>query len=599
MKKFIFHLNLLVIILLFLTFFQCTKEEPKEMTPLGTVDPRILKAQEYWASNQLFERSDDGLQLDWDAARVRFNDSIPFVTVPVIELSDTIDLDLVFYSDSCGLSEEIWAYHVGNTFTPSFKDQITDGIVLVVNDCQRNALIFSIQDTTNLEYLRLDFEQLIRVDSIIGQTSDRSLERIDWIDRLNDAINSTNFGGRGPQGSGGGGGTGGGTGSGSGGGWSGGWSGGNPGGWSGGGGWSGANDGGNVAPVYDPLANHPLGNNNNTNINQAAVLQANAAFLAKFGINLLENPNPDLVAIANDSWVDGESSNTSKQAMIERAAIGVLNYYCHFTAAESLFLSNHSEIASNLLLYLVSNNYSQGAINTLNLQISIFEVNPGLFTDFTTLGSPVIGTNTWVASMSNVFLGIFQQNPVGQWQKLKAAEKQFAKDYPFAFLEIVKNTSNARARQLALYGSNNPNVTWLGMGDAFLHTYWQGLNASVLGHDLAKQFGDAHESEHPQVLHLETEMDFWNNWQGYAIGVANPCSYSFLGNPVVPEAQIEAAVLMAIQNGQCRYLSPVDHALSPAYNEKETPINPKKMNGILITTIHEVPESTLLKPTNQ
>jgi len=63
---------------------------------------------------------------------------------------------------------------------------------------------------------------------------------------------------------------------------------------------------------------------------------------------------------------------------------------------------------------------------------------------------------------------------------------------------------------------------FLECGDAFRHSFFSALNASSIscGPDLALAFGNAHESESP--LDQESEMDFWNNNEGFLIASTSP-----------------------------------------------------------------------------
>ena len=179
-------------------------------------------------------------------------------------------------------------------------------------------------------------------------------------------------------------------------------------------------------------------------------------------------------------------------------------------------------------------------------------------------------------------LDVTEEGIVDDFMTLKAAEKALTLQYIPASLKIRKNRQIARSKQKGFWGSN-PNVTWLGKGDAFLHTYFQAINTQSVGPYITKLFADAHETEHPPILHLETEMDLFNNGIGIQLGVQHPLA------TIHTMADIVHATVLT---GECKYLDPVDHELSKAYKEYYHPINsPQHLNGILPTT--------LLKWTNQ
>ncbi len=186
-------------------------------------------------------------------------------------------------------------------------------------------------------------------------------------------------------------------------------------------------------------------------------------------------------------------------------------------------------------------------------------------------GYPAIGTLEWANTLDRNEVG-----PIDDFMKLKPAEKLLAIQYAPAALKIDKNRAIARSKQRAFWG-NNPNVTWLGKGDAFLHTYFQAINTQRVGPYITKLFADAHETEHPPILHLETEMDLFNNNVGIQLGINN------FNVDIHEMADIVHAAVIA---GGCKYLSPVDHQASPAYDDCYDETNsPHCLNGILPTTI--------------
>jgi hypothetical protein len=101
-----------------------------------------------------------------------------------------------------------------------------------------------------------------------------------------------------------------------------------------------------------------------------------------------------------------------------------------------------------------------------------------------------------------------------------------------------------------------------------------------MGVILAKEVGDNHEWPYVPELHLEWEMDFHNNHIGRSL---------YLANPIADGWKMKDLVLQAIQNGDCRYLKPVNHILSPSWvGIQECSYC---LNGIL--------PNTVMLPTNQ
>ena len=178
---------------------------------------------------------------------------------------------------------------------------------------------------------------------------------------------------------------------------------------------------------------------------------------------------------------------------------------------------------------------------------------------------PLLGSQVWAELLN------FEVEAV-ELPHITAAEKALAVVFPIQAMIIFNNRTVAREKQAAFWGSGGVNVTWLGKGDAFLHTYYQAINTQDVGGAITKLFSDAHETEHPEVLHLETEMDLFNNGVGIQTGKDNPLASRHIMAEIVHQK---------VLNGYCKYLDPVDHVLSPPYD----PTCPNCLNGILPTTI--------------
>lgn len=76
-------------------------------------------------------------------------------------------------------------------------------------------------------------------------------------------------------------------------------------------------------------------------------------------------------------------------------------------------------------------------------------------------------------------------------------------------LQYLYNANYALNKSKELY----PNSVHNGNGDAFRHALFSALNSKVLGVNLTKQLGDAHEL-FPNNPPLENQMDLFNNQIG-------------------------------------------------------------------------------------
>jgi hypothetical protein len=348
-------------------------------------------------------------------------------------------------------------------------------------------------------------------------------------------------------------------------------------------------------------------------INATCAQKHTDAFQTIFGINLANDYNgiyEDVIPGCLGSMANNQNNNCPALQMecILESLLGVqltqnqINLFITNQQLLRLFLNLPTteihNVVPNTLQYLSNSNNSQTSINAVQNHLTLLSCYPDLFDDFKSFGFPKIGTNAWVLAMESVMEYISKPfNAIDEgWAALNTAEKTFAKKHPEAFLHIPGLAKAARQEQFLRYGALGIDVTWLGKGDAFLHTYWSSLNASVLGLDLAKEYGDAHESGHAAVLALETEMDLWNNNNGYLAGFTRQAPL-VNGYPFPPFEILKQVAFDQIQDGSCKYLDPVSHLISKKFDSNIA--DPTRLNGLLVVPIHLVPKSSELKFTNQ
>jgi hypothetical protein len=180
-----------------------------------------------------------------------------------------------------------------------------------------------------------------------------------------------------------------------------------------------------------------------------------------------------------------------------------------------------------------------------------------------------------------------------QYGKLKAAEKQLVAAYPVQAAITHSNIQpsfDMATREMGLGTNNGLNDK----KDAFRHAYFNAINTRDVtprlfptympAHAIVKLFADAHETETPPQLQLEAQMDVFNNYVG--IGYCLNC---FPGLHI--DNQIAGEIKFMLNQGQLRYLSPLDPFNYPPYN----PNNPNCTN----CTNGIIPGVTVLTPTNQ
>ena len=120
------------------------------------------------------------------------------------------------------------------------------------------------------------------------------------------------------------------------------------------------------------------------------------------------------------------------------------------------------------------------------------------------------------------------------YNQLTDEEKELSYKHPFLAIKIKENRVKAFRATAHLPGVTD------GYGDAVRHCYWCALNqvSAGLNSSLAKEFGDAHESNSGNDLRARA-MDIHNNAVGYELGnqaIINGWSEKELLNNVIKAA---------------------------------------------------------------
>ena len=105
---------------------------------------------------------------------------------------------------------------------------------------------------------------------------------------------------------------------------------------------------------------------------------------------------------------------------------------------------------------------------------------------------------------------------INKYYGLKSSERKLAREHPFAALVVDRNQTFVLDIEKALFKKNTNNQINK-EPDAFRHTFLSALNSWLLGPELAKKFGDAHE-DFPANPENQKEMDLYNNSVGYELG---------------------------------------------------------------------------------
>jgi hypothetical protein len=211
----------------------------------------------------------------------------------------------------------------------------------------------------------------------------------------------------------------------------------------------------------------------------------------------------------------------------------------------------------------------------------------------TSTGNPFIVwwiDNPWLDNANNFNLDITRQPPQ-QAYKLTGEEKALTALFPVQAFEIKQNIAIAFSMSTTKMGAGTNN----GLNDkkdAFRHAFFNAINTRdapprvfpvlLTASYIVRLFSNAHESETPQQLQMEKQMDVFNN----DVGI-NYCWNCYNTS----DDAIANAIKVKLDAGLLRYLSPLDNANHPPYNSNN-PNCTSCSNGIS-------PGITQLIPTNQ
>ena len=183
------------------------------------------------------------------------------------------------------------------------------------------------------------------------------------------------------------------------------------------------------------------------------------------------------------------------------------------------------------------------------------------------------------------------ENLSQNYDRLNRAEKALISLFPFQAYTIAKNKAHAEAISQA---TNLPNPL-NGKQDAFRHAFFQAINTRDVppkfldgkvytASEIVSLFAMAHESEVPDVLSLERDMDIFNNNKGIAAG-ATATNHS---NQMVANTIMQLLVI-----GELKYISPLDFVASEKFDKDRDGVQDCStcLNGIL--------PNSILVPTNQ
>ncbi|MBS1512550.1 MAG: hypothetical protein JST86_17020 [Bacteroidetes bacterium] len=288
-------------------------------------------------------------------------------------------------------------------------------------------------------------------------------------------------------------------------------------------------------------------------------------------------------------WFDDGGSFSNIGGGVYSNTVAALMNVAGLNGTQADFLQVNPDRANELLYYLQTTSTELETAKNISKQHIDKMINDNNYLTFVlnhaqTTASGIVWweDDTWLNNSVNFNLDIDELG--NQYDELTQAEKALVKIYPMAAYEIKKNVQVALDESKLRY---SPSQLLNGKGDAFRHAFWMAMNERDCGKDpsnlssIAKKFGDAHESEDPQALHLEKEMDLYNN----SIGINVGSSYWF---PIfTSNSTVAEDIEQKLNNGELKYLKPLDFNASKAYDANHDKIQdcPTCLDGILLNTI--------------
>lgn len=265
------------------------------------------------------------------------------------------------------------------------------------------------------------------------------------------------------------------------------------------------------------------------------------------------------------------------------------------TPESSEFLPTSDATVNEMYLYLYNNSTddvkenASDHIQKMAVDADYLSFVQGYRSSTGYVTTPWWQNQTWLSDPANFQLDV--TNPPNQGDKLTQAEKILVAAYPVQAWVIHKNVAIARSTTSALNLSGIVN----GKQDAFRHAFFQAINVrdvspkfggqfSLSNVEIVSLFAMAHESEVPLGLQLEKQMDMFNN----NVGIAYCLNCITTSN-----STIVTAIINKLNNGELRYISPLNFSTSRLYDDNRDGIQdcPTCWNGIIAASV--------LIPTNQ
>jgi hypothetical protein len=244
------------------------------------------------------------------------------------------------------------------------------------------------------------------------------------------------------------------------------------------------------------------------------------------------------------------------------------------------FLNDNTSITINIRTFLSANNNTDGAKFAVEMINALMNNPQPTYTTLDYLGKNDGLNYQWWLDDSQIEL--IMGDPYETWKKVSKREKELVKGFPNDAYQIYKNKTIAFQKTNQIFGNVPGNLN--GKADAFRHAFFQAINTVKIGKYDTKLFADAHESETPNNLIKEKQMDLSNNEKGMDLIAFDHPNWTDI-NLIANE------VFNLISTGQLVYLSPINYNSTSFWDDPNT--------TILNDGNHGISQNTQLIPTNQ
>lgn len=279
-------------------------------------------------------------------------------------------------------------------------------------------------------------------------------------------------------------------------------------------------------------------------------------------------------------WLSGGVSAVNTQSMLSYLSS---TNGLSINSSQRAWLINHSDRLNELYNYLLTStdaNKKEKAEDHLQEMMSNSDYLNFVENHSQTSSSDDMWweDDNWLDNAANFSFDI--DGTLNQFKKLNPQEKVLTALFPIQAFIMNRNRTNAWQMSWQKFPNNTTHIGENDRKNAFLHAYFNAINTrdvpaqfGLTSAQIVLAFANAHESDTPQQLDLEKQMDTFNN--GVGINLCIACLPLLSSDSFIADG-----IMSKLHNGELRYLDPLDWTLSPSYQSGCATCS----NGIILIT---------------